>query len=463
MSFGVVTAWTLLRAAAIAGLAIFLAKPLAEMLRGLAPPWRRAVWLLLLLPALTPPILTGYVLARGRFAGGTGTSSAEWIYAVVLLLKLVPIATLVLHLLPTPLTREGAHAFALLHRSWWARQRFSWSAAGRAPGISLAIIFLLAFSDFELAAMWNARSWTVSLFDAHAGGLPLRDSLRLIAWPLGVEALVLGALVFDGRAIFGTGNNLSSPPERRPSSGLLIYLVSAALIVTLFPMASVLVRGASGFSTLLQTFSLGTDLLASVAFALSSSGAAFWIARGLVGKKTPLSSGRNPWFQRFPWKAICCLPGLLGALVLSLGMVTLFQSAPLRPAYDTMLPLWLALTLLLLPLALLLRFLLNASRPREAIFLADQLRRPELLWQLQGRRAFLAWALLFCWAYFDFTAASILAPVGFTPVFVRLHNLMHYGQNAVLSAMVCAALATPLAVLLLTSAAARLYARHHGR
>ena len=74
-----------------------------------------------------------------------------------------------------------------------------------------------------------------------------------------------------------------------------------------------------------------------------------------------------------------------------------------------------------------------------------------------------AFALLFCWAYFDFTASSILAPIGLTAVFVRLHNLAHYGQTAVLSAMMLAAFATPAALLLLTLTAGRIYARRDGR
>jgi hypothetical protein len=160
---------------------------------------------------------------------------------------------------------------------------------------------------------------------------------------------------------------------------------------------------------------------------------------------------------------VCSVPGLLGALVLSLIVLALFQIPALRPAYDTLVPLLLALTLLLLPMALLLRWILDATRPGSAVFIASQLDHREGLWRLDGRRRFASWALLFCWAFFDFTAASILAPVGFTPVFVRLHNLMHYGQTAVLSAMVCAAFATPLAVLLLTGAVVRFYARHHGR
>ena len=50
-----------------------------------------------------------------------------------------------------------------------------------------------------------------------------------------------------------------------------------------------------------------------------------------------------------------------------------------------------------------------------------------------------------------------------TPVFVRLHNLAHYGQTAVLSAMLLATLGAPVLLLLLTAGVARLYARLDGR
>jgi len=162
---------------------------------------------------------------------------------------------------------------------------------------------------------------------------------------------------------------------------------------------------------------------------------------------------------------LLCLPGLLGALLLSLLGLALFQLTPLRPAYDTPAPLLLALILLLLPLAFPLRWLLDSAARDPALHLAraaanatNRSSARRLLWQLDGRRRFLAAFLLFCWAYFDFTAGSILAPVGLTPVFVRLHNLAHYGQNAVLSAMMLAAFAIPVLVLLSAGAAARFIA-----
>jgi hypothetical protein len=154
---------------------------------------------------------------------------------------------------------------------------------------------------------------------------------------------------------------------------------------------------------------------------------------------------------------------LLGALLLALLLLTTFQLPALHPAYDTPLPLLLALTLLLLPLALPLRWLLDVNRRNPALHLARMTASPALIWRLDTSRRWLVASLLFCWAYFDFTAGSILAPIGLTPVFVRLHNLAHYGQTAVLSAMFLAAFAAPVTVLLFTAPAARWYARRDGR
>ena len=86
-----------------------------------------------------------------------------------------------------------------------------------------------------------------------------------------------------------------------------------------------------------------------------------------------------------------------------------------------------------------------------------------LAWELDVQPRLVAFGVLFFVGYSDFTASSILAPIRLTPAFVRLHNLAHYGQTAVLSAMLLAAVATPVLLLLLTGAAGRLYARRHGR
>ena len=153
------------------------------------------------------------------------------------------------------------------------------------------------------------------------------------------------------------------------------------------------------------------------------------------------------------------IPGLLGSLIVALLVLALFQTPLLRPLYDTPLALALALTIILLPLALLLGALLRIRHASPMRHIARQLGSRRLAWDLETQPRLAAFALLFCWAYFDFTAASILAPVGMTPVFVRLHNLAHYGQTAVLSAMMLTAFAVPAVLLLVTFAAGRIHAR----
>jgi ABC-type Fe3+ transport system permease subunit len=114
------------------------------------------------------------------------------------------------------------------------------------------------------------------------------------------------------------------------------------------------------------------------------------------------------------------------------------------------------LILYLLPRALLLHLLLRAVRPQEPVFLAEALASArthrkygqELLWQLRLRGAFWACVLLCFWAYLDVTATALLRPVGMESAPVLLYNLMHYGQSAVLSAMLFATIAVPLALVL---------------
>jgi hypothetical protein len=203
----------------------------------------------------------------------------------------------------------------------------------------------------------------------------------------------------------------------------------------------------SGIPSLVENFVLGQELGASAVFALVAAAAATGIA-AFVRKSSATV-------------LLLVAPGLCGALIVSLLLLALFQLPGLHALYDTPLPLGLALTLLLLPLAVLLGTLW--LRPSASLHIARQVGHRRLIWELSTRPRVIAAGILFCWAYFDFTASSILAPNGFTPVFVRLHNLAHYGQTAVLSAMMLAAFATPILVLLLTGTTWHLYARGHGR
>ena len=432
------------RALAIAGLALVLAPPLARLLAHTHGRQRTLMWALLLAPLLTPALLVSYAYSHLalRLMAVPGATSA--LYFAALTLKLIPVAALVLHFVPPAISPEAIHAHAPLARPRWERWLFQLRSAGRAPWMTGGLVFLFAFTDFELASLWSLKTWTVALFDAQAGGLALGASLRLAALPLGIEIAVL-AMILRPPALSIAPAGTGRMPGRIARLALLAYLVGAALLACGWPLLFVAVQAVTGFRSVAENFVLANDLAASLAFATGAALGAWLLAAWTATRRRAALA--------------LALPGLLGALLLALFVLTAFQFPALHPAYDTPLPLLLALTLLLLPFAVPLRWLLDASHHNPALHLARLAGSSALIWRLDTRRRWLAAFLLFCWAYFDFTAGSILTPVGLTPVFVRLHNLAHYGQTAVLSAMLLAAFAAPVAVLLLTAPAARWYAR----
>jgi len=443
-SMGALTALAFGRAVFIALLAIVISGSLGRWLA--ARRGREAVlaWTLLGAPFFTPPLLVSYAFAKFAAFLIVSTWGHEALYVGVLALKFIPVAVVLRVLIPSPLSPESRYAFRLLASpGWWPRWRFALRAAGHSPWIAGGVVFLLAFADFELASLWSVKTWTMAIFDAQVGGYALGATLRLAAWPLLVQFGVLGWIAWKKRDLPG----VPAEDAAGRSRFAWVNLVSAATIVSVVPLCLVVGQAIPGIPSLLQNFVLGSELGASVVFALVAASAATFLAVG-SRRSLPMSLG-------------LVTPGLFGALILALLVLALFQAPLLRALYDTPLPLGIALMLLLLPLAVLLAALW--LRPNSALHVARQAGSRRLIWELETRPRAVAAGILFCCAYFDFTASSILAPTGFTPVFVRLHNLAHYGQTAVLSAMMLAAFATPILVLLLTGTAWRLYARGHGR
>ena len=200
---------------------------------------------------------------------------------------------------------------------------------------------------------------------------------------------------------------------------------------------------------MIASFTLAGDITVGCGFALAGGLLAYMIAASLV----PRQSNPRARSQRELTSLCISVPGLSGPLVLGLSLVYVFQLPVLYVMYDTSLP-WLAgLILFLIPRAVILLLLWKATGMRESHHVASlmldsprtrqQHQARELIWQTGWAGHFWALVLLCYWAYADLTAAAILAPSGIVSAPVRLYNLMHYGQSAVLSAMVLASFGIP--------------------
>lgn len=440
MSIAGVTLVTALRAACIALVATGLAVECVGSLRRLRGSISGPVLWLMLLTLLMPSMVVGYHVATSRAAAGGWIS--ELIYCGLVLMRVAPLAMVLVWLRPPTSSAEGHYGFSLMGRvslpRRWVLQMREWRA--EFAGVS-CLVFIFAFQEFDLAACMNARSWTVALFDAQAGGLALSESLRLMLQPLAIECAAL-ALLF-ARARTGTS------PERReiardsPGPAILpATILCAILCLPLVGPLLVIFNGFSGLATL-QNFALSGEVANSLMLALVAAISAWMLAGWGLQKRIRI--------------LLLALPGLLGGLILSLGMLALSQVPPLHWFRSTPLPLVAALILGLMPAALFVRHISDSETRRESVQVARLMGNRRILWTLVKRPALWGGALLFLQAYGDFTANSLLAPPSLTSAFARIFNLMHYGQTTILSAMLLITLAAPVVAALAVTFLARIY------
>jgi ABC-type Fe3+ transport system permease subunit len=298
----------------------------------------------------------------------------------------------------------------------------------------------------------------VALFDAHAGGLALQESLRRMLGPLLCEtAAIATAFVVLGRQQVIPLRQIIGPRSHQWFGWC--HLSLAFIFVLLIPATMVLWGTLRGFGLLLENFVLSREIVASLLFAAGASTLAGLAVFGLSAAARRRGIG-----------SACCkivlvagvFAGLLGPLVLALVVLTAVQLPGLISLRNTPIPLVFTLGMILLPIALVLKRVLEMTAHRSALHLTTLMQKSraarELTWTLGTSGKFWALVLLFTWAYWDLTASSILAPIGMTPVTVRLYNLMHYGQIAALSAMTCVAFAAPIIIFLLALGTRRWWA-----
>jgi hypothetical protein len=271
-----------------------------------------------------------------------------------------------------------------------------------------------------------------------------------------------------------------SVPQTKVHGTWWLWPAAMALLTTVIPSALVLNGAWAGLASLRQQPSFWRELTHGLAFAATSGGVAWMTARILLEKFAGAVAGRSndvPLLDRpmreFPGAlgtaaavqalpgsrvasmivGLLLLPGLSGSMTLALLVDDLFQQTWLRWAYDSPARMLTALTLSLLPRAVLVQTCVPTDRPTSerhaAALLQDGTNRQshagrELAWRLQGRPRFWGLLLVCSWGYLDLMIATISAPPGMEPVVKRLYNFMHFGHIAGLSAMVCVTVAAPL-------------------
>jgi ABC-type Fe3+ transport system permease subunit len=466
---------SLLRSLMVGGVAVAIARFLCALLADRRAPARRIAWVLLLAPYFTPVMLTGYAYANFSLS----LIHHPWVnavfYAALLCWKFTPIAAVILYFAPPPISAEAIHCRRLMdfqrQQSVATTRAYStpdtkfneWkflfhAGCARGPVAAFAVVFLCAFAEFEMASLMGVKSWTVTVFDANAGGLAVTESLRRMLGPLLCEIAAVATTV----AVLGR-HRLN--PVRRSAAGKTthgiawLYLSIAFVFVLMIPAGMVLWGTIRGFGLLFENFVLTREIVSSLLFAagatLLASAAILWLS------PAPWIRRKGTMLRRALLLIGVCL-GLLGPLVLSLAVLAAVQLPGLLSLRDTPVPLVLTLALVLLPLALVLKRVLELTGYRSALHLANLMpssrASQELKWQLNASGKFWAVVLLFVWVYWDLTTSSILAPIGMTPVTVRLYNMMHYGQIAALSAMTCATFAVPIFIFLLAFGTRRWWA-----
>ena len=295
------------------------------------------------------------------------------------------------------------------------------------------------------------------MFDAHARGQFLSETLRLVMVPTLCEAVVVVPLLLLAIRSRTAADSQQRELVRLSKSGraAAIGLIGCCLIfVCVIPCALEAKNVVDGFPVVLgsrnQLIGLLREVGVGVAFGLLAAIVACFAARRL----RTFAAGQRRSKIKTSLLVLLGVPGLWGSFVLGIVALAAFQTSALNGVYNTPIPLVLTLALFLFPRVVLLSVLLFSGRKAEGQRLSELLntsvdnsQRQQsryLSWMLSGRMEFLTVAIPAWWGYFNLTLAAMLAPVGMVTAPVNLYNLMHYGRTAALSAIALLAVLLPL-------------------
>ena len=387
---------------------------------------RNAIPLLLLLTI--PSVWLGYVYGVQFTWSQTSVTHQRWTWIALYALRFAPLAAVLASWLPRTISPSAVHM--LSHSSLQGLSKFRLRVQHQAAPflITVLLLFLMLYHEFELSSLLNLERWPVRLFDAHAGGLPLATSIQKAFGYLAPLLLPLG-LLFGLRP--RQSGNLPTPHEHVPCNGMLASCAFALEVTVLFliPFFTLLNRLDDARWTA-ELHHMRNDLFYSLQLAILSSG---FLALLL------LRSARIPF-----WAILGIVPFFLGPMVFGLGILSLTSE---RLASSSLPLAFAQFTLHLIPLGICWRILMDRTPPSGRHLLRQSPQEPHTRWirsRLEERPLILVTALAFLWLVTELTLGSLLAPTGATPAAVRLYNLMHYGRSSALSSMLILCFLVPL-------------------
>ncbi len=456
--------WTLLRSLAITIVVLPICFGIHRRLGNSTASVRKLLWWVLLVPFFAPDLVVGYSYRNFALSLVHHPFLNELFYALLVTLKVISVGVVVLHFSPSPPVSPSAlhtlrlAAYSSRHKNRWLL--FSGYIHGQLQAAfpAAAVVFLLSFQEFDLASMLGTTSWTVWLFDQNAQGLMLGESLRLCMLPVICELVVLGPLlliIVRSRPAQSPHRLILASNQMWHSITFWAYAVVANIVLVAIPFVIVFQKSLGGINVLASNVRFLRNIATSGAFAVTAGLVVFLCARWIVQSFSHVRTG----IPKKRLTALLLIPGLFGALVLGLVLLSAFQTPPLRWLYDTPLPLLLGFVLLLLPKACVLQFLATTAAPQHGIHLGHVLTRSpvttqrnagrETLWQLRAKPHFWILVLLCYWLYLELTVSYLLYPTGPVPVSVLIYGFVHYGSMSMLAAMVTLTMAAMLASLLL--------------
>ncbi|MFY9256050.1 MAG: hypothetical protein WAO83_21530 [Fuerstiella sp.] len=420
-----------------------------------------------ILPLFVPDLLVGFTYRLTSTRLVHSVAATEALYAALLLIRIVSLQVAVRLVLPaSSVTIESLHSWKMQQSptpGWWLTWlRMQILGPLRRPLAAWLAGCLLCFQDFETAALLQIDrhpiAWTVWLFDAHAAGEPLRNSLRFVSEGLILQAAILVPAIFLLNASQKSTEGLNTASNTKPNGArkrainviALLLLTGSLITVAGWPAISNGGSIADGFLTLWRQNTLqprSKQIAASLITSITAAALALSISRWLCELKSRVLV------------IAFLLPGLCGSLFVSLTMLAIFQLPGVNKAYDTWLPMILGQSVLIMPRAWLLVTLLNVNSNSgtlhsakllgNATYHKSQQMAHAILWRLQHRRWVLVIAILSHWCLWDVTIASTLRPVTFEPIVTRLYNEMHYNRTETLVALTVLTIATPFIAYLL--------------